>query len=98
MSYISPEDYFFLARFFHNTGQSKSVKSLGMKTVYYKGKPYTYSVTEIIGKRKYSLYENDVLVHFVDEEELDKRSVVSIILDSYYRQLKNTLESKQLVH
>lgn len=66
-----------------------------MKTVYYKGKPYSALVTEILGARKYSLYENDVLVHFVDEEELDKRSIVSMILDTYYRQLKNSFEMRQ---
>lgn len=66
-----------------------------MKTVYYKGKPYSALITEILGTRKYSLYENDVLVHFVDEEELDKKSIVSIILDTYYRQLKSSFELKQ---
>lgn len=69
-----------------------------MKTVYYKGKPYSCLVTEILGKRKYSLYQNDILAHFVDEDELDKKSIVSIILDSYYRQLKNSLEPKPFVH
>lgn len=58
-----------------------------MKTVYYKGNPYSFKTTEVAGKRKYSLYEKDVLKHFVEEEDLDKKSLVSLILDSYYRQL-----------
>lgn len=65
-----------------------------MKTVYYRGEPYTYVITETKGKRKYSLYHSGVLKHFVDEDELDKRSVVSIVLDSYYRQLKSSIYQK----
>lgn len=56
-----------------------------MKKVYYKGQPYEFKTTgSAIGKRHFQLYKNNVLMHTVHEQELDKKSVVSIILDAYY--------------
>lgn len=56
-----------------------------MKEVYYKGQPYTYKVTELGGKRHFQLYENGAFKHTVEQGELDIRSIVSFILDTYYR-------------
>jgi hypothetical protein len=56
-----------------------------MKEVYYKGQPYQYRMTDIGGKRHFQLYQNGVLRHCVEQGELDIRSIVSFILDSYYR-------------
>lgn len=56
-----------------------------MKEVYYKGQPYQYKIIESTGKRHFQLYENGVLRHSVEQGELDIRSTVTFILDSYYR-------------
>ena len=56
-----------------------------MKEVYYKGQPYQYKIIEMGGKRHFQLYENLVLRHSVEQGDLDVRSVVSFILDSYYQ-------------
>ena len=56
-----------------------------MKEVYYKGQPYKYKITEVAGRRHFQLYENGNLRHSVEQGELDIRSIVSFILDSYYR-------------
>ena len=56
-----------------------------MKEVYYKGQPYQYKIVELGGKRHFQLYENGSLKHSVEQGELDIRSIVSFILDSYYR-------------
>jgi hypothetical protein len=56
-----------------------------MKEVYYKGQPYQYKIIDAGGKRNFQLYENGVLKHSVDQGELDIRSIVTFILDSYYR-------------
>lgn len=56
-----------------------------MKEVYYKGQPYQYRIIESGGKRHFQLYENEVLRHSVDQGDLDIRSIVSFILDSYYK-------------
>ena len=56
-----------------------------MKEVYYKGQPYQYKIVELGGKRQFQLYENGSLKHSVEQGELDIRSIVSFILDSYYR-------------
>ena len=56
-----------------------------MKEVYYKGRPYQYKVVESGGKRHFQLYENGSLKHSVEQGELDIRSIVSFILDSYYQ-------------
>ena len=61
-----------------------------MKKIFYRGLPYEGLAVDIEGNRKYALYKNDQFVHFIDEEELDKRSRVSMILDDYYETLKST--------
>lgn len=67
-----------------------------MKEVYYKGKPYAYKVIELKGNRQYQLFENGDLKHSVDENELDIKSVVSLILDSYYKNIKPAVKSTVL--
>lgn len=56
-----------------------------MKEVYYKGQPYQYKIIELSGKRHFQLYENGSVKHSVEQGELDIRSIVSFILESYYR-------------
>lgn len=56
-----------------------------MKEVYYKGHPYQYKIIEVAGKRHFNLYENGLLKHTLEQGELDIRSIVSFILDSYYQ-------------
>lgn len=56
-----------------------------MKEVYYKGQPYQYKMIELDGKRQFHLYENGLLKHSIEQGELDIRSIVSFILDSYYQ-------------
>ncbi|WP_133259675.1 hypothetical protein [Pseudochryseolinea flava] len=59
-----------------------------MKTVYYKGKSYTYKVMgDVKDERQFSLYNNDgLLMHFVAERDLDKRpSLLSNIVSLYYK-------------
>jgi hypothetical protein len=56
-----------------------------MKEVYYKGQPYQYKIIDSGGKRHFQLYENGVLRHSVEQGDLDIRSIVSFILDSYYQ-------------
>ena len=67
-----------------------------MKEVYYKGKPYEFKVIELKGKRQFQLYENGAVKHSVEESELDVKSIVSIILDSYYRNVKAASKSTVL--
>lgn len=64
-----------------------------MKEVYYKGKPYQYKVIDLKGKRQFQLFEDGVLKHSVDENELDVKSIVSLILDAYYRNIKPAAKS-----
>ncbi len=59
-----------------------------MKEVYYKGRPYSYRIEETEGRRQFHLYENGVLKYTVEENELDIKSIVSLILDSYYRNVR----------
>jgi hypothetical protein len=56
-----------------------------MKEVYYKGLPYEYQITELKGRRHFQLFKEGTLMHSVDQSELDIKSIVSLILDSYYR-------------
>ena len=56
-----------------------------MKEVYYKGQLYQYKIIHSGGKRHFQLFENGILRHSVDQGELDIRSIVSFILDSYYK-------------
>lgn len=67
-----------------------------MKEVFYKGKPYEFKVIELRGKRQFQLLENGSVKHSVEESELDVKSIVSLILDSYYRNVKTTTKSTVL--
>ncbi len=67
-----------------------------MKEVYYKGQPYAYKVAELEGKRYFQLYENETLKHSVEQGELDIRSSVSFILDTYYRNTQTNLNTRVL--
>lgn len=67
-----------------------------MKEVYYKGKPYQYKMVEVKGKRHFQLFENGAMKHAVEENELDIKSIVSMILDSYYRNVKPAVKSSVL--
>jgi hypothetical protein len=67
-----------------------------MKEVYYKGKAYEYKVIDLKGIRQFQLYENGVVKHSVEENELDVKSLVSLILDSYYRTIKTSSKSSVL--
>jgi hypothetical protein len=55
-----------------------------MTKVFYKGHSYEYTVSEKDGVRLFSLYENGVLRYNITESDLDKRSVVSLVLDNYF--------------
>lgn len=47
-----------------------------MSKVYYQGKAFPYKVIgDIPGQRWYMLYENNVLRHFVEEHNVEKRSI-----------------------
>jgi hypothetical protein len=67
-----------------------------MKEVYYKGNAYTYKMIDSRGKRQYQLFDNGSVAHTVDENELDIRSIVSLILDSYYKNVKPAVRSSVL--
>lgn len=67
-----------------------------MKEVYYKGQPYQYRIIESTGKRHFQLFENGVLRHSVEQGELDIRSIVTFILDSYYRTAPSKLNDRVL--
>ena len=56
-----------------------------MKEVYFKGQPYQYKISESGGKRHFQLFQDGMLKHSIEQGELDIRSIVSFILDSYYR-------------
>jgi len=61
------------------------------KVVYYKGQPYEFKTTgNTVGKRHFQLYRNNVLMHTVHEQDLDKKSIVSNILDAYYTSVPQT--------
>ena len=64
-----------------------------MKEVYYKGRPYQYKVVTTQGKRQFELLENGEVKYSVDENELDVKSIVSLILDSYYRNVRSASKS-----
>ncbi|HYC87408.1 MAG TPA: hypothetical protein VEB86_19380 [Chryseosolibacter sp.] len=65
-----------------------------MKEVYYKGEPYEYQMVESKGKRQFHLYKNGVLMHNVEQCELDIKSIVSLILDAYYRSAKSNVQTR----
>jgi len=57
-----------------------------MNYVYYKGNRYTAKSLEIGGNRLYSLYDEEgILVHFITEQQLDKRSFVDMCIETYLR-------------
>jgi hypothetical protein len=59
-----------------------------MKKVYYKGNPYEFQTIEThSGRRQFQLFQNNALVHFVEESELDKKTQVSMILNAYYENM-----------
>lgn len=58
-----------------------------MKEVYYKGQPYQYRIVEAGEKKQFNLYQGGVLKYSVEQAELDIRSIVTFILDSYYRSI-----------
>lgn len=57
---------------------------MSMKEVFFKGEPYQYKVINMDGKRQFQLYQNGVFKHSVEQGDLDVRSIVTFILDSYY--------------
>jgi hypothetical protein len=65
-----------------------------MKEVYYKGLPYEFQIVELNGKRHFQLLKDGKLEHSVDQSELDIKSIVSLILDSYYRNSSAKLQAK----
>ena len=67
-----------------------------MKEVYYKGHAYQYKIVDFDGKRHFQLYENGAIKHSVEQGELDIRSIVSFILDSYYRNAPAKVNSSML--
>ncbi len=60
------------------------LKRLHMKQVYYKGQAYDYKTVDVNGKRQYQLFRDGELFQSVEQCELDIKSIVSLILDSYY--------------
>lgn len=66
------------------------------EVVYYKGQPYQYKVVDFGGKRHFQLYEQGVLKHSVEQGELDIRSIVSFILDAYYRNNPSMMKNNVL--
>jgi hypothetical protein len=67
-----------------------------MKKLYYRGQPYDFEVSELLGKRFFVLYKNGEVVQYVKEDELDIRSRVSMILDEYYNVPQTSVQSNVL--
>jgi hypothetical protein len=68
-----------------------------MKKLYYRGQPYDFEISDLLGKRFFVLYNKDgEVVQYVKEEELDIRSRVSMILDEYYRVPRSTVRTNAL--
>jgi hypothetical protein len=64
-----------------------------MKQVYYKGQPYDYKTVEINGKRHFQLFQDGHMMTSVEQCELDIKSIVSFILDAYYRNSPTSMEA-----
>jgi hypothetical protein len=64
-----------------------------MKQVYYKGQPYDYKTVEINGKRHFQLFREGQMMTSVEQCELDIKSIVSFILDAYYRSSPASMET-----
>jgi hypothetical protein len=57
-----------------------------MEYVYYKGIRYEAKAVEIGGNRLYSLYnEEGTLTHFVTEQQLDKKSLFNLCIETYLK-------------
>lgn len=57
-----------------------------MEYVYYKGNRYEAKAVEIGGNMLYSLYnEQGTLVHFVASQQLDKKSLLDMCIETYLR-------------
>lgn len=57
-----------------------------MEYVYYKGDRFKAKAVDIGGNRMYSLYNDDeTLVHFVTEQQLDKKSLIDVCIETYLR-------------
>lgn len=67
-----------------------------MKEVYFKGQPYQYQVIDVGGTRRFQLFQNGVLKHSVEQGDLDIRSIVSFILDSYYQSIPTSLDRSMM--
>lgn len=62
-----------------------------MEYVYYKGNRYEAKVIEIGGNRLYSLYnEEGTLIHFVTEQQLDKKSLLNLCIETYLKLSERT--------
>ena len=59
-----------------------------MRRIFYKGIPYESLEVAMDGKKKFALYQDNQFVHFLDVEEIDNRSRVSLILDDYYESMR----------
>jgi hypothetical protein len=68
-----------------------------MKEVFYKGKPYQFKIAIQSGRREFHLFENGAVKHIVEENELDIKSIVSLILDAYYRNIKSAPEKSAVL-
>lgn len=64
-----------------------------MKKLYYRGQPYDFEVSELMGKRYFVLYKDGEVVQYVNEDDLDIRSRVSMILDDYYKIPHSSVQS-----
>lgn len=56
-----------------------------MKKLYFRGQPYDFEVSELMGQRYFVLYKDGEVIQYVKEDDLDIRSRVSMILDEYYQ-------------
>jgi hypothetical protein len=57
-----------------------------MEYVNYKGSRYQAKGVEIGGNQLYSLYnEEGMLVHFVSAQQLDKKSLIDVCIETYLR-------------
>jgi hypothetical protein len=67
-----------------------------MKKLYYRGQPYDFEVSELMGKRYFVLYKDGEVVQYVKEDELDIRSRVSMILDEYYKAPQSSVQTNMV--
>lgn len=57
-----------------------------MEYVYYKGHRYKAKAVDIGGNRLYSLFdEHDTLIHFVTAQQLDRKSLIDVCIETYLR-------------